>query len=77
MDPFFKVAQEALTSRRQALERREAPMSEDGRREIADIDAALSRISQGSYGHCELCGRAIGRQRLRAVPEARCCAGCG
>jgi RNA polymerase-binding transcription factor DksA len=77
MDPFFKVSHDALISRRDALQRRGAPLSEDGHRELTDIESALSRISKGSYGHCELCGRAIGRQRLRAIPEARCCSDCG
>ena len=75
MDPFWKPAHEALISRRAVLLGRE--LSDEQRRELADIEAALARLSSGSYGHCEQCGRAIGRQRLRAVPEARHCASCG
>lgn len=44
--------------------------------ELNEVDAALARIAAGTYGHCETCGKAIGRQRLRAVPEARFCIGC-
>jgi RNA polymerase-binding protein DksA len=51
-------------------------LSEQERREIQEIDAALQRLKAGSYGDCTVCGRAIGRQRLRAVPEARLCSSC-
>jgi DnaK suppressor protein len=52
------------------------PISEQVRRELADIDAALTRISQGSYGTCQSCGGPMGLQRLRALPEARYCLAC-
>lgn len=52
------------------------PLSESVRRELAEIDAALSRIQQGSYGRCLSCGGPLGLQRLRALPEARYCVGC-
>jgi RNA polymerase-binding protein DksA len=44
--------------------------------ELREINAALARIQAGTYGLCEKCERAIGRQRLRAVPEARLCLTC-
>lgn len=44
--------------------------------ELSEIDAALRRIDEGQYGHCESCGRALGRQRLRASPTARFCVDC-
>lgn len=53
-----------------------ARLTESERRELIDINAALERITQGSYGRCESCDRAIGRQRLRALPEARRCMSC-
>jgi DnaK suppressor protein len=37
---------------------------------------ALARIADGSYGHCEECGLAIGASRLLARPEARLCIAC-
>ena len=40
---------------------------------LADIDAALRRIEEGSYGVCEVCGEPIGAQRLSAIPWARLC----
>ncbi len=45
-------------------------------REVAEIDAALARIANGTYGTCEVCGGAIGRDRLRALPEVRRCVSC-
>ncbi len=44
--------------------------------ELREIDAALRRMDQGSWGRCLRCGGPIGRQRLQALPEARECLGC-
>ncbi|MFQ5843884.1 MAG: TraR/DksA C4-type zinc finger protein [Planctomycetota bacterium] len=44
---------------------------ENVRRELGDIDRALDRIEQGTYGICEGTGRPIGRNRLEAIPYAR------
>jgi DnaK suppressor protein len=41
--------------------------------ELEDIDHALGRIEDGSYGTCEECGKAIGDDRLEAKPWARFC----
>ena len=38
---------------------------------IADIDQALLRIQEGSYGVCARCGKLIDERRLEAVPTAR------
>ncbi len=40
------------------------------RKLVAKIDAALSRIEEGSYGHCEETGEPIGIKRLEARPVA-------
>jgi RNA polymerase-binding protein DksA len=48
-------------------------LEENAEHLIAEIDAALARIDDGSYGTCERCGRAIGVDRLHAVPWARLC----
>lgn len=52
------------------------PLSEVVRRELAEIDAALTRIAEGKYGTCLACGGPMGLQRLRALPEARYCIAC-
>ena len=43
---------------------------------IRQIDSALLRIQDGSYGYCDLCGEAIDERRLEAVPYARRCIDC-
>ena len=55
---------------------RSAPLSEAAQRELEEIDAALARIEEGSYGRCLACGGPMGLQRLRAIPEARYCVSC-
>lgn len=40
------------------------------------IDLALRRIEEKSYGLCEVCGRSIKMERLKAVPWARLCIAC-
>jgi|SRR5579872_2722706 len=42
----------------------------------AQIDAALKRIDDGTYGTCTNCGRAIPEERLEAVPWASLCIDC-
>lgn len=43
---------------------------------IADIDQALLRIKEGSYGICAHCNKPIDERRLEAVPTARYDAEC-
>jgi DnaK suppressor protein len=40
---------------------------------LVEIDAALTRIDDGTYGLCVRCGRPIGEERLEAVPYATLC----
>jgi len=40
---------------------------------LTEIDAALERIADGSYGRCEVCGEEIPAARLEARPTARTC----
>jgi DnaK suppressor protein len=46
------------------------------RQALAEIEAALDRISSGRYGWCEQCSRPIGAALLAAQPQARYCAAC-
>jgi RNA polymerase-binding transcription factor DksA len=41
--------------------------------EIGDLDAALRKIDDGTYGICEICGRQIEPARLEAMPGTRTC----
>jgi DnaK suppressor protein len=40
---------------------------------LDEIDAALVRIENGTYGLCSACGGPIGEERLEAVPYATLC----
>jgi DnaK suppressor protein len=40
---------------------------------LEEIEAALQRIEDGTYGQCTACGRPIDPERLDAVPYARLC----
>jgi RNA polymerase-binding transcription factor DksA len=44
-------------------------LSNQSRQTILEIDAALARIEQGTYGYSEVSGRPIPRERLEAIPE--------
>ena len=41
--------------------------------DLAAVDRALERLSNGTYGRCEACGEPIGDPRLEVVPAARFC----
>lgn len=44
--------------------------------ELRDVDAALVRLRDGSYGRCVACGQGIGYERLLVAPEAQRCTRC-
>jgi RNA polymerase-binding protein DksA len=48
-------------------------LEEGAKDTLAEIDAALQRIEDGTYGICENCGKPIGAERLAALPWARLC----
>ena len=41
--------------------------------ELGDLDAALRKVDEGTYGTCEICGKEIGAERLEARPGTRTC----
>ena len=43
---------------------------------VDQIDQALERVEDGTYGWCESCGRPIEAERLEAVPYATLCLDC-
>jgi len=45
-------------------------------RRLEDVEHALEQAEDGSYGVCEACGKRIGRERLKVVPEATMCVSC-
>ena len=48
-------------------------LEEGAQHTLAEVEAALQRIEDGSYGVCEVCGEPIGAERLSAIPWARLC----
>jgi DnaK suppressor protein len=50
--------------------------AEATRQTIAQIDAALGRILDGTYGRCVHCGQAIPPARLELRPFTAGCVGC-
>lgn len=43
---------------------------------ISDIDHALEKIDEGSYGRCDRCGEPIPEARLEALPASAFCVEC-
>ena len=41
--------------------------------EIGDLDAALRKVEEGTYGICEICSREIAPERLEVMPGTRTC----
>ena len=51
-------------------------LGENSGQVLADIDSALKRIDDGSYGTCVSCGQEIPVPRLEAYPAASLCIDC-
>jgi len=43
---------------------------------LRNIEDALERLEEGTYGYCEECGKPIGVKRLKALPFTRYCIKC-
>ena len=72
-DGVKDVADQSVKDVSQEIEYR---LSERESQLIADIDQALLRIDEGSYGVCARCGKEIPERRLDALPTARYDAEC-
>jgi DnaK suppressor protein len=53
-----------------------AALADQARERLSQVDAALLRLEDGSYGSCERCGQPIGAERLAARPSAATCVRC-
>lgn len=71
--PFGKREEEATESLE--LERRLA-LEKQIREQLADVEHALSKFDEGTYGNCEICGKPIAPERLEALPQAKYCVAC-
>ncbi len=46
------------------------------RGQIAEVEHALAKLDEGTYGLCDSCGGAISSARLEAIPQASLCIDC-
>jgi DnaK suppressor protein len=72
-DGVKDVADQSVKDVSQEIEYR---LSERESQLVADIDQALMRIDEGTYGVCARCGKDIPERRLDALPTARYDAEC-
>ncbi|MCQ8834957.1 TraR/DksA family transcriptional regulator [Streptomyces malaysiensis] len=69
-------AEDLLRRRSAAQAEVHIKLAASARMVLADVEAALQRIAEGSYGACHLCRRPVERERLMIVPQARYCGRC-
>jgi DnaK suppressor protein len=51
-------------------------LTKQERKELADIQNALEKLDEDTYGKCERCSREINELRLKALPMVRYCISC-
>ena len=54
----------------------EMSLANNARDMLEQVEHALARIDNGTYGVCESCGKPIGKYRLQAFPRATLCRAC-
>jgi len=55
---------------------RDLALSAQAQAAVEEIDKALAKIADGTYGYCEQCGHPIPKARLKALPYAALCVAC-
>ncbi len=71
--PFGKREEEATESFE--LEKRLA-LEKQIRDRLAEVEHALRKFEEGTYGSCDGCGQPIDPDRLEALPQASLCVSC-
>jgi len=51
-------------------------LTDNERKQLNEIDTALKKIEEKSFGVCEECGGKISQERLEAIPTATLCISC-
>ncbi|MGW5658750.1 TraR/DksA family transcriptional regulator [Streptomyces sp. NPDC003758] len=74
--PVTSRAEDRLQQRAAGQVEVHVKLAASARMVLADVEAALKRMEEGSYGACHLCRRPIERERLMIVPQVRHCAPC-
>lgn len=57
-------------------QQRDLALRERAVQHLAQVDAALTRLRDGTFGRCARCGRPIAPDRLEALPWASHCIDC-
>lgn len=57
------------------MKRKEA-LSANIKEKLNDVNHALLKLTKGSYGYCDICGKDIPVKRLEALPQASLCLDC-
>jgi DnaK suppressor protein len=57
-------------------QQRDLALRERAMQHLAQVDAAMSRLDDGTFGTCARCGRPIAPERLEALPWAAHCIEC-
>jgi RNA polymerase-binding protein DksA len=74
-DPMTYGSQAAAAS--QVFEQqRDLALRDHNQQHLAEVEAALQRLDDGTYGTCVECGHPIASERLEALPWASHCIGC-
>jgi DnaK suppressor protein len=53
-----------------------ASLIDSAQRHLDALNAATARMDAGTFGQCQECGRAIGAERLSAIPSTERCIDC-
>jgi RNA polymerase-binding protein DksA len=57
-------------------QQRDLALRDRNEQHLAEVEAALARLDDGTYGACARCGRPIAPERLEALPWAAHCIDC-
>jgi DnaK suppressor protein len=57
-------------------QQRDLALRDHERTQLAQVDAALAALADGTYRDCRNCGRPIAPARLEAIPWSSLCIGC-
>ena len=71
--PHGKVMEEATET---AELEKQLALKKRIRDQLAEVEHALHKFDQGTYGLCDICGQPIEPARLEALPQANVCLSC-
>ncbi|MEU8226281.1 TraR/DksA C4-type zinc finger protein [Kribbella sp. NPDC048915] len=76
LEQLIRLSYEATAPCPEAQAEVRAVLTAGAKQALAEIDAALFRITKGRFGVCEICGDAISVHQLEAIPTTRLCLRC-